>query len=136
MQGQYRRTVFIVDDDDAVRDSMRALLESCDFEVRDFGSATDFLAGRNCSTCGARACLLLDLHMPVMGGLDLLQQMRAEGSLLPTIVITGRSDPNLKQRVLQSGAIELFDKPVSEDALLNAIDRAMQLNAGPFRASN
>ena len=117
-----KHRIFIVDDDEAVRDSMRALLESCDFEVHDFGSATEFLAHRN----GTRAdCLLLDLHMPVIGGIDLLEHMRADGSQLPTIVITGRSDPVLKQRAMQSGAFALFDKPVAENALLDAIGRAI-----------
>ena len=122
MQAQQRHTIYIVDDDDAVRDSLRALLESCEFEVRDFGSATEFLTRCN----GMRGdCLLLDLHMPQVDGLSLLEQMRADGCQLPTIVITGRSDPLLKQRALQIGAFALFDKPVAEDALLNAIDLAI-----------
>ena len=126
MEEQHHHMIYIVDDDEAVRDSLRALLESCDFEVRDFGSATDFLARKN-GTHGD--CLLLDLHMPQMDGLTLLDKMRAAGSQLPTIVITGRSDPVLKQRALQSGAFALFDKPVAEDALLKAIDLAIASNA-------
>ena len=123
---QQHHTIYIVDDDDAVRDSLRALLESCDFKVQDFGSATEFLARRN----GMRGdCLLLDLHMPQMDGLSLLEKMRVDGSQMPTIVITGRSDPLLKQRALQSGAFALFDKPVAETALLNAIDLAIASGA-------
>jgi two-component system, LuxR family, response regulator FixJ len=125
VQAQQHHTIYIVDDDDAVRDSLRALLESCDFDVQDFGSATEFLTRRN----GTRGdCLLLDLHMPQVDGLSLLEQMRAEGSQLPTIVITGRSDPSLKQRALQNGAFALFDKPVGDEALLNAIDLAIASN--------
>ena len=124
----HHHTIYIVDDDDAVRDSLRALLESCDFQVQDFGSATEFLARKN-DTRGD--CLLLDLHMPQVDGLSLLAKMRAEGLQLPTIVITGRSDPALKQRALQSGAFALFDKPVAEDALLKAVDLAIASNAGP-----
>ena len=115
------RKIYIVDDDDAVRDSLRVLLESLGFEVRDYNSAVDFLA-RRCAD--AKACLLLDLHMPVMSGLDLLEHMQAKGLQLPTIVITGRGDPLLKERALRSGALELIDKPVADDALLGAIGRA------------
>ena len=66
--------------------------------------------------------------MPQVDGLSLLEHMRAQGSQLPTIVITGRSDPSLKQRAMQSGAFALFDKPVAEDALLSAIDLAIASN--------
>jgi two-component system response regulator FixJ len=115
------REIHIVDDDDAVRDSMRALLESLGFEVRDYNSAIDFLKRRSAQ---AKGCILLDLHMPVMSGIDLLEHMQSEGSMLPTIVITGRGDPVLRERALKSGALALIDKPVSDDALLGAIDRA------------
>jgi two-component system response regulator FixJ len=115
------REIHIVDDDDAVRDSMRVLLESLGFEVRDYNSAIDFLNRRGVERKG---CLLLDLHMPVMSGIELLEQMQSEGSMLPTIVITGRGDPVLRERALKSGALALIDKPVSDDALLGAIDRA------------
>ena len=115
------RKVHIVDDDDAVRDSMRVLLESLGFEVHDYTSAKDFLALRGVNSDG---CLLLDLHMPVMSGIDLLEHMQTQGPKLPTIVITGRSDPALKERALRGGALELIDKPVADDALLDALSRA------------
>lgn len=115
-------TVYVVDDDDDVRDSLRALLESCNFTVRDFSSASDFLTARRTADGD---CLLLDLHMPGIDGISVLAQMQAEGARLPAIVITGRSDPALKQRALQNGAFALFDKPVPEDVLLNAIDSAI-----------
>jgi two-component system response regulator FixJ len=116
------RKIYIVDDDDAVRDSLRALLESVGFEVRDFHSARDFLAERTLDSVG---CLLLDLHMPVMSGIDLLEHMQESGPQLPTIVITGRSDAFLKERALRSGAREFIDKPVSDDTLIEAIDRVL-----------
>ncbi len=123
---EQHHTVYVVDDDDDVRDSMRALLESCNFTVRDFSSASDFLIARRKSHGD---CLVLDLHMPQLDGISVLAQMRAEGSKLPAIVITGRSDPALKQRALQNGAFALFDKPVPEDVLLNAIDCAIASRA-------
>lgn len=123
---QQHHTVYIVDDDDDVRDSLRALLESYNFTVRDFSSGSDFLIARR---KGDGDCLLLDLHMPQLDGISVLVQMRAEGSELPAIVITGRGDPALKQRALQNGAFALFDKPVPEDVLLNAIDCAIASRA-------
>ena len=116
------RMIYIVDDDDAVRDSLKALLESLGFGVKDFNSARDFLAERKVDTSG---CLLLDLHMPVMTGMDLLEHMRDKGPQLPTIVITGRSDAFLKERALRSGARAFIDKPVSDQALISAIDSAL-----------
>ena len=130
---QEQHTVYVVDDDDDVRDSLRALLESCNFTVRDFSSGSDFLIARR---TGDGDCLLLDLHMPQLDGISVLAQMRAEGSKLPAIVITGRSDPALKQRALQNGAFALFDKPVPEDVLLNAIDCAIASRATHSHSSH
>jgi FixJ family two-component response regulator len=115
------REIHIVDDDDAVRDSMRALLESLGFAVHDYSSAVDFL---NRGGERSKGCLLLDLHMPAMTGIDLLEHMRSEGVSLPTIVITGRGDPILRERALRIGALALIDKPVTDEALLGAIGRA------------
>jgi len=120
------RKIHIVDDDDAVRDSLRALLESLGFEVLDYPSAKDFLARRGANT---QACLLLDLHMPAMTGLELLEHMQATQTQLPTIVITGRGDALSKARALLGGAIAFIDKPVADDALLGAIDGAFAATA-------
>jgi two-component system CheB/CheR fusion protein len=122
LKGPSRGQVYIVDDDDAVRDSLRALLESFNFQVQDYNSAREFLAHYRPNR---KACLLLDLHMPVMTGIDLLEHMQARGTKLPTIVITGRSDALLKERALRGGALELIDKPVGDNSLLDAICRAL-----------
>jgi two-component system response regulator FixJ len=116
--------VHVVDDDEAVRDSMRALLESHGFEVRDYASAKDFLLGTPLQPMG---CVLLDLHMPGMSGLELLDMLRARGSKLPVIAVTGRSDTALKERVVRAGALVLLDKPVADDTLLNSLMRALVL---------
>ena len=110
--------VHVVDDDEAVRDSTRALLESHGFEVRDYASAKEFLVD---APPKPKGCMLLDLHMPGMSGMELLDTLYAQGSRLPVIAITGRSDSALKERVVRAGALMLLDKPVADDALLQAL---------------
>src|SRR5215510_11744731 len=90
--------VYVVDDDDAVRDSLKILLESYDLTVRDFGSGPDFLGAAEPK--GA-ACLVLDLHLPVMGGFEVMNSLGPRGSRLSVIVITGRGDAETKARALQ-----------------------------------
>lgn len=115
-------TVHLVDDDDAVRDSLKTLLESYGLEVRDYSSAPEFLADAAVSEAG---CLVLDLHLPVVSGLDLLGMMRQRRISLPVVFITGRSDKETKERALRAGAVAFLDKPVREDALMAAIDAAL-----------
>jgi FixJ family two-component response regulator len=116
------RTVYVVDDDEAVRDSLRALLETYGVMVRDYASAEAYLAEDSRPAMG---CLLLDLHMPGMAGLRLLEKLREQKISLPAIVLTGRSDVLLKKQAAQAGAFALLDKPVTDDVLLWTIESAI-----------
>jgi len=116
--------VDIIDDDDAVRDSTRALLESYGYVVHDYSSAEDFLKIKT-----ARSdCLLVDQHMPGMTGLDLLEHLRAEGDSTPALMMTGRSDPTLEPRAARIG-VKVLHKPVSEDQLVLWIEQARHAQA-------
>lgn len=114
--------ICLVDDDEAVRDSLRVLLESYGMTVDDYSSARDFLSHAQSDRSD---CMLLDLHMPEMDGLQLLEAMRKQGSALPVIIITGRSDTQLISRAIQAGAHALLDKPVEDDRLLQTIRSAV-----------
>jgi FixJ family two-component response regulator len=114
-------TVYVVDDDEAVRDSLAALLESYGLAVRDYACAEDFLRD---DVSLVRACLVLDLHMPGMGGVVLLELLQRGGGMLPVIVITGRIDAALRERVLRGGAVAVLEKPVEDEALMDALQTA------------
>ena len=132
MYDQRPAVVHIVDDDDAVRDSMQALLECYGMSVRVYGSAVQFLLEK---LVRPGDCLLLDLHMPGMNGFELLETLQAEGSSLPVVAMTGRGDSALRERAVQFGVVMLLDKPVGEDLLLQALTRALSL-AGKFPSAN
>jgi two-component system response regulator FixJ len=119
-------TVYVVDDDDAVRDSLKILLESYDLAVRDFGSVADFLGALE---AGCASCLILDLHLPVMGGFDVMNTLAQRGERLPVIVITGRGDAQTKARALEAGAIAFLEKPVDDRSLMSAIEIALRAQA-------
>jgi two-component system response regulator FixJ len=115
-------TIYVVDDDDAVRDSLKMLLESYQLAVRDFGSMSEFLAGLDRVS---NSCLVLDLHLPAMGGFDVMTTLARRGIRLPVIVITGRGDAQTKARALEAGAIAFLEKPVDDQRLMSAIDAAL-----------
>lgn len=115
------RMIAIVDDDEPVRDSMRLLLESIGFGARDYASAAELLDDPRGNDCD---CLILDLHMPGMNGLELLEMLRARGSKVPALLVTGRGDASLNDRISRAGILATLAKPVAEDLLLQWVERA------------
>ena len=113
-----RRTVAIVDDDHAVRDSLRFLLEVIGYAVETFASAAEFLK----SNIQHFSCLILDHHMPNMTGLELAEKLRADGAVIPILLITGSSSPAIVARAAELDIWRVLEKPPSDDDLINFIN--------------
>jgi RNA polymerase sigma factor (sigma-70 family) len=116
-------TVFIVDDDPSHRDSLRFLLESVGLAVRSFSSARDFL---DCADPETPGCLLLDVRMPGMSGLDLQKELANAKISLPIIFITGHGTVPMSVRAIKAGAVDFLQKPYDEQDLFNAIHQAIE----------
>jgi FixJ family two-component response regulator len=117
-----RALVLLVDDDDLMRSSSRRLLRSAGFRVEAFASAEGFLmSGRVEET----ACLILDLRMPGMNGLQLQRRLADEGRHIPIIFITARDNQEIRMQAMRAGAVDFLQKPFSEEALLRAIRNAL-----------
>jgi FixJ family two-component response regulator len=116
------RLVAIVDDDESLRRSIRNLLTSVGFRVETFASVEAFLQSTHRATTG---CLVLDLRMPGMSGLDLLTYLAATGARVPAVILTAHADDEARRRTLQAGAIAFLGKPVQGDTLLDAVRRAL-----------
>ncbi len=114
-------TVFVVDDDADVRDSLCALLEAAGFRAEAFDSATKFLASGR-STHGG--CLITDIRMPDMDGLELQQELVNRRVELPVIIVTGHGDVPLAVRAMKAGAIDFIEKPFDDELLLASVRRA------------
>ncbi len=114
--------IYVVDDDDAVGDSIKALLSSVGYEAEVFASALQFLESFDPS--GA-ACILLDVRMPGMDGLTLLEKMGADRRGVPVIMVTGHGDVPLAVRAMQAGAADFVEKPFEEARLLQSIEQAI-----------
>ncbi|HEX7532261.1 MAG TPA: response regulator FixJ [Methyloceanibacter sp.] len=117
------RVVHIVDDDDGVRQSLAFLLSSAGLPVRLYDSATAFLAALASVQGG---CLITDMRMPDMTGLELLRELRARALGLPTIVITGHGDVPLAVEAMKAGAVDFIEKPFEEQAILDAVRAALE----------
>jgi FixJ family two-component response regulator len=114
--------VSIVDDDVSMREALSGLLRTIGLDAEAFASAEEFLASGRISVT---ACLLLDMRMPGLSGLQLQERLLASGSRVPIIFISAHSDEVTRTRALEAGAIEFLQKPFSDDAVLEAIARAV-----------
>jgi FixJ family two-component response regulator len=123
-------TVFIVDDDERLRDSLCWLLQSMRMPVRAFGSAREFLAACDSSQPG---CLLLDVRMPEISGLQLQEMMAARGMRQPIIFITGHGDVAMAVRAMKQGASDFLEKPFNDQVLLERVQRCIGLDADTRR---
>jgi FixJ family two-component response regulator len=113
--------IFIVDDDDATRDSLRLLVESEGFEARDFASGRRFLD----TVVSVRGdCLILDINMPGMNGFDVLKELRQRGDMVPVIFVTAWPDPATRSRAGAVGAVALLEKPHGADEFLALLRQA------------
>ncbi|CAG0948104.1 Transcriptional regulatory protein TdiR [Burkholderiales bacterium] len=119
-------TVFVVDDDEAMRDSLHWLLESMEFRVATFASGEEFLAAYDPRQAG---CLVLDVRMPGMSGLELHDRLNASGVILPIVFITGHGEVPMAVAALKKGAVDFIEKPFAERDLLEIIERCLALDA-------
>jgi FixJ family two-component response regulator len=118
------RTVFLVDDDASVRRALTRLIKSADYTVQAFASGRDFLAYWRAMDEGP-ACLVLDVRMPGLSGLDLQHELQAAHTLLPIIFVTGHGDIPMSVKAMKEGAVDFLAKPVKDKDLLRAIDHAL-----------
>ena len=115
--------VFVIDDDPSFRDSVALLIRSAGFKTRAFGAADEFLASQ---MPDAPACLVLDVHLPGLSGLELQQELGKRGIFAPIIFITGRGNIPMTVRAMKAGAAEFLSKPFRDGDLLNAINDALR----------
>jgi FixJ family two-component response regulator len=121
-----RPTVFIVDDDAGVRDSLAMLLELKGFQTRTFPAAEAFLAAYRADSPG---CVVLDLRMPGMTGLELQAELARRGSGLPVIIVTAHGDVATTRAALKGGALDFIEKPIDDEVLVAAITAALDRDA-------
>jgi FixJ family two-component response regulator len=116
------RAVAIVDDDESIRRSVANLLLSLGFKAQSFASAAEFLRSPHWETTG---CLVLDLRMPAMGGLELLADLASRGRRIPAVILTAHGDDDVRDRAKRAGAIAFIDKPFRSGALIEAVRSAL-----------
>jgi len=118
-----RPVISVVDDDESLRRSLRNLLRSVGFGVETFASAEEFLRSAQRENTG---CLVLDLRMTGMSGLDLLRHLAVRDSPIRVVILTAHGDEETRRRSLQAGAVAFLDKPFHSDALLDAVRAALR----------
>jgi two-component system response regulator FixJ len=119
-------TIFVVDDDEGVRNSLRFLLKSVGLATRTHASAGEFLESYEPQQPG---CLVLDVRMPGMSGLELQQQLNLRGAVIPVIFITGHGDIPMAVEAMQQGAFDFLQKPFRDQDLIDRIQRALERDA-------
>lgn len=119
-----QQNVFVADDDEAVRDSLRLLLETAGYRVETFPSGQALLSALRPDE---DACLVVDVKMPELGGLEVQERLRASGFSLPVVIITGHGDVPLAVQAMKSGVMDFVEKPFTEEVILTAIARAFEI---------
>ena len=119
---QNHEQIWVVDDDEGVADSLKSLLETFGYDVQSYNSGTDFLADDRRRVTG---CLIIDQHMPGMDGLDVVDRLQKQGARVPTILISGRLDTNIKERAASLGIVSVLEKPFATDHLIDVIRTAL-----------
>ncbi|TMA55582.1 MAG: response regulator transcription factor [Deltaproteobacteria bacterium] len=114
--------ISIVDDDESMREAIQSLLRSVGFRAKTFASGEQFLQSDQIENT---ACLILDVRMPGMSGLDLQRRLMATQCRIPIVFVTAHGEEEARSRALQEGAVDFLLKPFSEEALLNAIQAAL-----------
>ena len=117
-----RPLLSVVDDDEMLRESLPDLLREVGFEARAFSSGQEFLSSEYLDET---KCLILDVAMPGMSGLDLQEELKRRGQAVPIIFITGQKDEDIRKRALREGAVKFLYKPFSDNALLDAINEVL-----------
>jgi len=125
-QGEAESLVFLVDDDASMRQAITSLLQSVDLRVEAFGSAADFLKKRHAAHGIPAACLILDVRLPGVSGLDFQAELARADTRLPIIFISGHGDIPMTVRAMKAGAIEFLTKPFRDQDLLDAVQLALQ----------
>ncbi len=128
-----KQTVYIVDDDQAIRHAMELLMRSVGLDYEIFHSADDFLAGHTNARAG---CLVLDIRMPGLGGLELQEKLNGMGSTLPIIFITGHGDVPMAVEAMQKGAVDFIQKPFRDQELLDRVGEALKTDQKRRSARN
>lgn len=127
------QTVFIVDDDEDVREGFGLLMETVGQSYKLYSSGVEFLESFNAQM---RGCLVLDIRMPRMSGLELQQKLKEKSSLLPIIFITGHGDIPMAVDAMRQGALDFIRKPFREQSLLDRINEALDIEAGEHKHSH
>ena len=125
IQDKKQSTVFVVDDDEAMRESLTWLIESVGLNVETFSSADEFL---KYYYPGRPGCLLLDVRMPGMSGLELQAHLQSQQVTIPVIIITGHGDVPMAVRAMESGVIDFIEKPFNDEQLLESIRNALSID--------